>query len=292
MPGAGAEYAMPKKPSGDDLPMTDPPRREVRKIEEAQRSNGPRPYILAETDWKTVKDSSYAVAILPWGATEPHNFHLPYATDVYESVSVAERSAEVAWKNGAKVIVLPAIPYGVNTGQLDLLLAINMNPSTQLAVLSDIAQSLAGQGIKKLVIINGHGGNDFKQMIRELQPRVDCFISTINWWACVDSKPFFDEPGDHAGELETSVMMALAPHEMRPVSEAGPGRARKFRLAGLREGWAWAPRKWTSVTDDTGVGNPAKATADKGEKFLAAVTERIGSYLVELAAADLDRLYE
>ncbi|MDQ6718146.1 MAG: creatininase family protein [Gemmatimonadota bacterium] len=252
----------------------------------------PRPYLLAETDWKSVKDSSYDVAILPWGATEPHNFHLPYATDVYESVAVAERSAEVAWGKGAKVIVLPAIPFGVNTGQLDLKLAINMNPSTQLAVLSDIAQSLAGQGIRKLVIINGHGGNDFKQMIRELQPRVDCFISTINWWACLDSKPFFDEPGDHAGELETSVMMALAPHEMRALSEAGPGRARKFRLAGLREGWVWAPRKWTAVTDDTGVGDPSRATAVKGEKFLAAVTERIGSYLVELASADLDRLYE
>ena len=255
-------------------------------------NHSPRPYVLAESDWKTVMDSAYDVAILPWGATEPHNFHLPYATDVYESVAVAERSAEIAWKKGAKVIVLPAIPFGVNTGQLDLRLAINVNPSTQLAVLSDIAQSLAGQGIRKLVIINGHGGNDFKQMIRELHPRVDCFISTINWWSCVDPAPFFDEPGDHAGELETSVMMAISPHPLRPLSEAGPGKARKSTLTGLREGWAWAPRKWTDVTDDTGVGNPSKATREKGEKFLAAVTERIASYLLELASADLSRLYD
>ena len=87
-------------------------------------------------------------------------------------------------------------------------------------------------------------------------------------------------------------MMAIAPHALRPLAEAGPGKARKFTLAGLREGWAWAPRKWTKVTDDTGVGNPSKATREKGEKFLAAVAQRIASYLTELASADLNKLYE
>lgn len=251
-----------------------------------------RPYVLAECDLKTVRETRYEVAILPWGATEAHNFHLPYATDVYEASAVAERAAEIAWKTGAKVIVLPAIPFGVNTGQLDIPLTININPSTQALVLADIASSLSAQGIQKLVIVNSHGGNDFKQMIRELQPRIELFISTINWWLCLDSASYFDEPGDHAGELETSVMMAIAPVAMRPVSEAGAGKARKFRIAGLREGWAWAPRKWTDVTDDTGVGNPAKATREKGEKFLSAVTERIAGYLVELAAADRAKLYE
>ena len=124
--------------------------------------NSQRPFVLAESDWKTIREGSYQVAILPWGATEPHNFHLPYATDVYESTFVSERAAEIAWSLGARVIVLPTIPFGANTGQLDLTLTINVNPSTQLAMLSDIASSLAGQGIKKLVIINGHGGNDFR----------------------------------------------------------------------------------------------------------------------------------
>ena len=251
-----------------------------------------RPYVLAESDWKTVGATNYEIAVLPWGATEAHNFHLPYGTDVYEAGAVAERAAEIAWKKGAKVVVLPAIPFGVNTGQLDIRLTINMNPSTQSAVLSDVASSLEGQGIRKLVIVNGHGGNDFRQMIRELQPRVDVFISTINWWSCLDPAPYFDEPGDHAGELETSVMMAIAPVTMRPLGEAGAGKAKKFRIAGLRDGWVWAPRKWSEVTDDTGVGNPAKATREKGEKFLGAVTERIAGYLVELAAADVAKLYE
>ncbi len=251
-----------------------------------------RPYVLAETNWKSVKDTRYEVAILPWGATEPHNFHLPYGTDVYETRHISERAAEFAWQNGAKVVALPTVPFGVNTGQLDLRLAINMNPSTQFAVLSDVASAISGQGIRKLVILNGHGGNDFKQMIRELQPKFDLFICTINWWTSIKTAEIFDEPGDHAGEMETSLMMVLEPDLPLPLEEAGPGKGRKFRIPGLRDGWAWAPRQWTKVTDDTGTGNPYAATVEKGEKFVRAVTERIGGFLVDLAAADLNNMYE
>jgi len=252
----------------------------------------PRPYVLAETSWKAVKDTPFEVAILPWGATEPHNYHLPYGTDNYETGAIAERAAEIAWKKGAKVVVLPTVPFGVNTGQLDLRLALNMNPSTHLALLTDLASAIAGQGVRKLLILNGHGGNDFRQMIRELQPKVDLFICTINWWTCVKGADYFDEPGDHAGEMETSVMMSLEPDLVLPLTEAGPGKARKFRIAGLRDGWVWSPRQWSSVTSDTGTGNPAASTPAKGEKFLSAVTERIGGFLFELAKADRNNMYE
>ena len=251
----------------------------------------PRPFVLAETNWKAVKDTQFEVAILPWGATEPHNYHLPYGTDNYESIRIAERAAELAWNQGAKVVVLPTVPFGVNTGQLDLRLAINMNPSTQLAVLTDVATALSGQGVRKLLILNSHGGNDFRQMIRELQPRVK-FSSARSTGGRASRSDYFDEPGDHAGEMETSIMMVLEPDLLLPLSEAGPGKARKFRVAGLRDGWAWAPRQWTKVTADTGTGNPAASTLAKGEKFLRAVTERIGGFLVDLAKADPDNMYE
>jgi creatinine amidohydrolase len=251
-----------------------------------------RPFVLAESNWKSVKDANYEVAVLPWGATEPHNFHLPYATDNYATQAIAERAAEVAWNQGAKVVVLPTVPFGVNTGQLDLKLALNMNPSTQLTMLTDIASAISDQGLRKLLILNGHGGNDFRQIIRELQPRVNLFICAINWWTCVTGKDYFDEPGEHAGEMETSVMMALEPELLLPLSEAGAGKARKFRVAGLREGWAWAPRQWSKVTSDTGTGDPRASAPVKGEKFLGAVTERVGGFLVDLARADPNNMYE
>src|SRR5437773_991232 len=252
----------------------------------------PRPYILNELTWKDVRDARYEVAVLPWGACEPHNRHLPYSTDNVETERIADLSARIAWERGARVVVLPVVPFGVNTGQLDLPLCLNMNPSTQALVLRDVATALAGQGVPKLVILNGHGGNDFRQMIRELQPAVSLFLCLVNWYQVVDPKAFFADLGDHAGELETSVMLHLAPDLVRPLSEAGPGAARHFTIAGLREGWAWAPRQWRRVTDDTGVGNPAAATSEKGRRYVDAVSAKIAAFLVELAGRDAGEMYE
>src|SRR5687767_15545208 len=111
-----------------------------------------RPYVLREASWSVIKAEPYKVAVLPWGATEAHNYHLPYGTDTYEAEAIAIQAAAIAWEQGARVTVLPAIPYGVNTGQLDIPLTINLNPSTQLLVLRDIVASLRGQGIEKFVI--------------------------------------------------------------------------------------------------------------------------------------------
>jgi creatinine amidohydrolase len=249
-----------------------------------------KPYIAMETNWQAVRDTSYEVAVLPWGATEAHNYHLPYGTDVYESAAIAEEAARLAWDAGAKVVTLPAIPFGVNTGQLDIPLTINLNPSTQLAVLRDIVESLELQAIPRLVLLNGHGGNDFKPMLRELQGATEVFIATVNWWTCVDAAPYFDDPGDHGGELETSVMMYLRP-DLVKLEQAGDGSTHPFRVRALREGWAWAPRDWRRATVDTGVGDPRAATRDKGERYFAAMTERISSFLIELAHTPLAQLY-
>ncbi len=251
-----------------------------------------RPYILAETAWKTVKGIDYQVAILPWGATEAHNYHLPYGTDSYESSYVAAESARKAWEKDARVAVLPTIPFGVNTGQLDIKLTINMNPSTQALVLRDVAQSLEAQGIRKLVILNSHGGNDFRQMIRELQPTVGVFIAVVNWWNCVDVKSYYEVPGDHAGELETSVMMEITPDLLLPLTDAGKGAAKRFTIDGLRNGIAWAPRAWTKVTEDTGSGDPSRATREKGARHLDTVTTAIADFLVQLAKAENPDSYE
>ena len=204
----------------------------------------------------------------------------------------AGRGACVALSYEVTLPAGTALRISTITGQLDIRLCVNMNPSSQALVLGDIARSLEEQGIDKLVILNSHGGNDFRQMIRELQTTCGVFIATINWWNCIDPKPFYDEPGDHAGELETSVMLEIVPNLVLPLSEAGEGLERKFRIDGLREGIAWAPRMWSQVTDDTGVGNPGKATREKGKRHLDAVTDRIAAFLVDIQNADLDDMYE
>jgi creatinine amidohydrolase len=250
-------------------------------------------FLLANSTWKTIKDQHIDLVILPWGATEAHNYHLPYGTDNIETERFAAASAKLAQNLGAQIIVLPTIPFGVNTGQFDIKLDINLNPSTQFAILDDIIASLDRQGIHKFLILNGHGGNDFKQILRELglkYPKM--FLSTCNWFQSVKKSNIFENNGDHADEMETSLMQFLSPELVLPISEAGTGKAKKLKIKSLNENWAWTERKWSKVTDDTGIGDPSKSNAEKGERYFNAVCEKIAKLMLEIANADLNDLYE
>jgi len=252
-----------------------------------------RQYLLAETNWLTLKDEDIPMVVLPWGATEAHNYHLPYATDNIEADAIAAEAGRLAREKGSKVIILPTIPFGVNTGQADIKLDINLNPSTQLAILADIIDVLNRQGIYKLLILNSHGGNDFKTMIRELGLKYpEMFLLTTSWFKILDKAEYFEEPGDHADEMETSLLLHLEPGLVRPLEEAGLGPENKSRITGIREGWAWAERKWSKASPDTGIGNPKKATAEKGEIFFRDVTQKIADLIVEVGEADINDLYE
>jgi len=252
-----------------------------------------RPYILAETNWKHIKNAKIELAILPWGATEAHNFHLPYGTDIIEADFIAAEAARIAWEKNAKIIVLPTIPFGVNTGQADIKLDINLNPSTQLAILADIIEVLNRQGIYKLIILNSHGGNDFKAILRELGLRFPkMFLSVCNWFQSVDKSLYFEEDGDHADEMETSLILHFKPALVLPLNEAGEGKEKKMKIKAFSEKWVWAERKWSQISADTGVGNPGAASSEKGEKYFKAVTEKVGNLLIELEKCDTSDLYE
>ncbi len=250
------------------------------------------PFILAHTNYKMLKDQKIDLAVLPWGATEAHNYHLPYATDNIMAGKIAKESARLAWNKGGRLIVLPPVPFGVNTGQMDIKVNINLNPSTQLAILSDIIDVMNRHEIYKFLILNGHGGNDFKQMIRELGLRYPkMFICGCNWYQTVDAS-IFENSGGHADEMETSIMQYLVPHLVLPLNEAGEGKGKKFRIKALNENWAWAERRWTQVTSDTGIGNPYKANPEKGKKCFTQVVEKVGNFMFDLCRADIGNLYE
>jgi creatinine amidohydrolase len=252
-----------------------------------------KPFILAETNWKTIKDQKIELAVLPWGATEAHNFHLPFSTDNIMVEKIAVKAAETAWKKGAKVIVLPTIPFGVNTGQMDIRVNINMNPSTQFAILNDVIDVMNRHEIYKFLILNGHGGNDFKQIIRELGLKYpEMFICACNWYQSFDNSEFFENSGGHADEMETSMMQFLAPELVLPLDEAGKGTGKKFNIGAFNENWAWAERKWTKVTSDTGIGNPYKATSAKGERCFNEVIKKIGNLMTDISKADVNNMYE
>lgn len=239
-----------------------------------------------------VRSEDYQVAVLPIGACEPHNLHLPYGTDAFESQLVAGRVCAAASGLGARVVELPTIPYGVQSNMMEIpgALPINIYPATFFAFLRDIVESLEKHRLHKLVLFNSHGGNDFlKPFIREMTGRSKVFISVIDWWRVGRDvyDEIFDQVDDHAGELETSVMLALMPELVR-LAQAGDGAARPTRFEAVNKGWVSISRPWHLLTETTGVGDPRAATKEKGQKYLDVVVPRLARYIAELSQADMD----
>lgn len=248
------------------------------------------PWNLAELTYDQVKSASpYQVAVLPLGAMEPHNLHLPYATDTLQVERLGALACSAAVKEGARVVLLPAIPYGTETNQMAFPLAINLNPTTIATIVTDVVRSLEQHGIKKLVLLNGHGGNDLKWLLRQLYGSTQVHIFLCNWYKVAHDqyKAIFDDPGDHAGELETSMMLAHFP-ELVTMATADPGTIAASRFEAVRQGWVEITRPWHLLTTNSGAGDPRSATAEKGRALTDIVVARLSSFLVELSESTLD----
>lgn len=230
------------------------------------------------------------VAVLPWGATESHNYHLPYSTDVSEAFEVATKACEIANGNGGKTFCYPAIPFGANAQQLDQFITVSFGIKTMYAILEDVCSSLIRQGINKLVIFNFHGGNEFKPFIRDLMGKYEIFILLIDAFRMIPEEvnSIFVEPGDHAGELETSLMMYLGGNISK--ADAGEGKRNDYKLKALSEAGIWSPRPWSKIHPDTGSGNPVMASKEKGEKYFKLLSEKTAKILLELSETPFQEL--
>lgn len=253
-----------------------------------------RPWNLLETTYAFTKEHRFEVAVLPFGATEPHNLHLPYGTDVFEATLIGEHVCEAAHRRGANVVLLPTIPFGTETNLRAFPLALNLNPSTLLQVLKDLVVSLETTGIYKLLLLNSHGGNELKPMLRELYGRTGVQIFLCNWYQMVSDQygTIFERRDDHAGEMETSFMMAFRPDLVRYHDDgsliADEGTTSEPRLDAIARNWVSITRPWHLLTTNAGSGNPHAATEEKGRKLMNLVVNRLSDFLVELSAATID----
>jgi creatinine amidohydrolase len=253
-----------------------------------------REWILAEQNHAFLREHPWQVAVLPFGATEPHNLHMPYGTDTFQVEVIGARACEKAYRAGARVLLLPAIPYGVNTNHLQVPggLACSVTPTTLLRLLTDLVDSLERQGVHKLVLLNGHGGNELKPLMRELHHRTRVFLCLCDWYRlATDLYPqVFQEPGEHADEVETSLGLAFFPDLVRPEL-ADEGAARPTRFEAINRGWISITRPWHLATTNTGLGNPRAASAAKGQRLMEILVERLGQFLIELAAAPMTETF-
>ncbi len=258
-----------------------------------------RHWILEETNYGEIKQNPIEVAVLPTGATEPHNLHMPYGTDNYQITEIASRACQLAYEQGAKVVMLPTLPYGTETNMRQFPFAMNLNPSTILQIFKDLILSLEQSGVKKLLILNGHGGNGFKPSLRELYGTTSVQLFLCDWMKGLMKEKraeLFDAPGDHADEVETSLGLAFFPDlisrdETTGKLNADDGNMAAHRFDAVAKGYVSISRPWHTLTTNSGAGNPHAASAEKGEKLMEFFVKEISDFLIQLANSEIDETF-
>ena len=247
---------------------------------------------LTATNLHRISQRKYEVAVLPTGAIEPHNRHLPQGQDFRHTNYVARESCRLAWDECESVICLPTLPYGVDCNLMAFPMAIHVSQAALDAMVREIIESLLAHGIRKIVILNGHGGNDFIPLIRQIQCDLDVHVFLCDWWTVGRDKydEIFDRPDDHAGQLETSVAMALYPELVEP-DVAGDGKTRDFLFEAINKGWIKTSRRFDRLNDHCASGDPTGAAPERGQAYLQLVCGRISRFLAELATTPIDETF-
>ena len=247
------------------------------------------PY-MGEMTWPEVAEflKHHDVVIIPVGSCEQHGPHLPLDTDAYDAFWVALRAA----KRAGCALVAPPINYGVSYHHMPFPGTVSISPETLMKLAYEVAESLIKHGFKKIVFENGHGGNApalnaAAQMIKAKYP--DTIIVVDNIGLIPDLlETLVETPHDaHAGEFETSTSLANRPELVRteritkPKVQKPPVEYMRLGLAekGPRVYW---PIRTDQLTNTGAIGDPTRATREKGEIFLKALVERLVKLLKEL----------
>jgi creatinine amidohydrolase len=237
-------------------------------------------------------EAAWQVAVLPIGSIEPHAEHLAYGTDFFTVDRFAEGLVGEANRRGARCLLLPTMPFGCNVNVQQCPWAMSLQPRTLTDFVADVVASVTRQGVRKIVILNGHGGNTsvLQAALRELFPKTEAFIALAEWYAVagdVEKEVLETKEGGHACEMETSVMLHLCPDHV-DMAAAVPTRTRPTIFSGRHLQFV---SPWHIYTLNTGIGDPTKATAEKGRRIIEAARDRLATALKELSDAPFDDLF-
>jgi creatinine amidohydrolase len=247
--------------------------------------------LLAKMTWEDIEKrlTESDLAIVPVGSTEQHGPALPVDNDAFTSYTIAVMAAEKV-ADYVKPVVTPPIPFGVSEHHMGFPGTITLPPELLAEVVTHVCGSLIHHGFKKIVIVNGHGGNDeaLHMALHKLKKETDAFVCLVNWWEMAMDviRENTDSPFFHADETETSVALALnqlvktdkltrtipttrIPEFIKPDFFASPPAVRV----------AWDMKELTSSGV---VGDATKASREKGETIVKAVMERLVTFLTTL----------
>jgi creatinine amidohydrolase len=260
---------------------------------------------LKTTDFKNL-DLARCIAVLPVAATEQHGPHLPLNVDatLVEGVVAA---ALPHLQADLPALFLPTQAVGFSPEHTAFAGTLSLKAPTLIALWTEIAESVAASGVKKLVIFNSHGGQVglLDVVARDLRARLGMLIYSVNWFSLplaaedgtsVDAQFSAHEHrfGIHAGEIETSMMLALKPQQVdlsraENFHSSAEDRAGKFEILGNGRSakLAWQMQDYNPKG---AAGNAAAASADKGRAVINAAGKSLALLLAEIDRLPADTL--
>jgi creatinine amidohydrolase/Fe(II)-dependent formamide hydrolase-like protein len=264
---------------------------------EGAGAEGPRPYILGELTWPAARErlAEVDLALLPVGSIEQHGPHLPLDTDAFDAEHLAHEVAAAC--SDPKPLVLPLVPYGVSYHHEDFDGTISVSPDTLSRMVYEVGMNLARQGIKKLVIVNGHGGNAPALKFAAQNINRDAHIFTTvetGESSDADIMAMVETQGDvHSGEIETSTALAVRPHlvRMRDARSFVPRFSSHYLDFTSKRSVEWYAR--TARISPSGVlGDPTKATAEKGRRMWTVMISNLVEFVEDLKGMTLEEIYQ
>jgi creatinine amidohydrolase len=255
-------------------------------------------YRFEEFTWPEIRDAvaQNRVAVLPVGTIEQHGPHLPLVTDVLTATEISRLAIQ---EIPEQALLMPSVYYSFNEHHMDFPGTIAIQGETIVRYITDIGVSLARHGFRKILLMNGHGSNvPFLDIAaRQITIQTDAICAMASWWSLIPANLFSElreseYPGGmaHGCELETSVCLYLRP-ELVQFEKAErdihfqPG---KFFFWDLQTPSPIVFQEWFSRYSNTGtVGDPTKATKEKGERFVNAVVDRTIELISEFRAREI-----
>lgn len=246
--------------------------------------------ILQEMTIDEVREFRPEVVVLGVGSTEPHGPVLPYGTDAYQVDGLCRRAVTQANAAGARALMYPTLPIGNNVNFKKFPFACRVSVRTLMLTLLDIIAALEEDGIRKIVFVDGHGGNTdaMKAALREHFDRTDparrAFACATRATPSKEAAGLIEHFSDHGGEGETSRMMHLHP-EMVRADKLGDFPFGKPIVEAVAKGDIYYVRPWYLHVPMSAGGDTRKSSAEKGRAIIESSAANLAAFLVELSAA-------